>query len=106
MIVAVILLLAGCGESSDPPTGYVTLDEADYYFSVYYGGRWKCRGHGPPDHAESLVDPAITEVIEKAGGRANLLPFSFASCRLLSGGNKQAREDRVEPGSVLTYGIP
>jgi hypothetical protein len=99
--------ITGCGSNdSDSPDGYVSVIEAKFYFDGVYGGRWDCVGHGIPDRNEVLVDLELSEMIEKAGSRRNLLPFRFVSCRLLSGARQSAREDDVHPGSVLTYGIP
>jgi hypothetical protein len=96
-IVTALLLLVGCGDSPEPLAGYVTVEEADTYFNVLYGGRWECAGHGPPDSLSMNLEPRFRE---------KPLLFRFASCRLLSGGNSQAHEDGVGSGSVLTYGIP
>lgn len=96
-IATALLLLVGCGDGFDPLAGYVTLEDAHEYFSVSYGGRWECRGHGLPDFLSRNLEPRFRE---------DPPLFRFTSCRLLEGGNKQAREDRVEPGMVLTYGIP
>lgn len=100
-------LAAGCGsDESRSSTGYVSINEAEGFFRVYYGGRWDCAGHGIPDYTEAVVDAALMDQVERAGKKADQLPYRFVSCRLVSGGGRNVREDEIGPGSVLTYGIP
>jgi hypothetical protein len=105
-VVALAVLVAGCGASSENDSGYVTALEAQFFFNGHFGGKWRCIGHEPPDPSEPLVDAKLAEEIEEAKGRPDALPFGFVTCRLQSGGNEAASENGIQPGSVLTYGFP
>lgn len=104
--LAALTLMAGCGNSDESDSGYVSILEAKFFFEGHFGGRWSCEGREPPDPSEPLVNAELAEEIEDAKGRVGLLPFGFVSCRLISGGKKRARENGVTPGSTLTYGFP
>lgn len=106
LALTALTLITGCGSSDESDSGYVSILEAKFFFEGYFGGRWSCEGHEPPDPSEPLVNAKLAEEIEDAKGRVRALPFGFVSCRLLSGGSKRAHENGVTPGSTLTYGFP